>query len=163
VAQVVFSSWGGTIIDNRGVSEPKDAVLRLPTTVDGQRELAAFMGWDGIILYNRDVDIPKMAAEYMQRVQTQYVCGKCTPGKKGTRVIMDALARIIDGRGKEADLDTLVDLADLLQNCKCTLCPSSAEAVRHAVTYFRDEFAAYINGHPVNKRDFNMIHKYTGP
>jgi len=163
VAQVVFSSWGGTIIDNRGVSEPKDTVLRLPTTLDGQRELAAFMGWDGIILYNRDVDVPKMAAEYMARVQTQYVCGKCTPGKKGTRVIMDALARIIEGRGSEADLDTLVDLAELLQNCKCTLCPSSAEAIRHAVEYFRDDFLAYIKGYPVNKREFNLIHKYTAP
>ena len=48
------------------------------------------------------------------------------------------------GRGSEADLDTLSDLAELLQNCKCTLCPSSAEAVRHAVTHFRDDFLAYI-------------------
>lgn len=163
MAQVVFSSWGGTIIDNRGTGEVKEAVFRLPTSLGAEQELAGFIGWDGIILYNRDLDIPHMLAEYMERVQTNYVCGKCTPGKKGTRVILDALRRIVDGRGSEGDLQTLLDLADLLQNCKCTLCPTSANAVRHGVEHFRDDFIAYIKGYPVNKRQFRYIDKYTAP
>ena len=99
MAQVVFSSWGGTVVDNRAGGEAKDASFRLPTTLDGERSLAAFMGWDGIILFDKGVDVPAMAAEYMKRVQTLYCCGKCTPGKKGTRVLMDALAAIVEGRG----------------------------------------------------------------
>ena len=118
MAQVVFSSWSRNIIDNRQGGEAKEASFRLPVTYDGEKPLSAFMGWDGIILYNRDVDVPAMTAEYMRRVQTKYCCGKCTPGKKGTRVLMDALARIVSGQGKEADLATIEDVAELLKNCK---------------------------------------------
>ena len=164
MGQVVFSSWGRNIVDNRKGGEPKDATFRLPTTFDGERSLSAFMGWDGIILYNKDVDVPQMAAEYMKRVQTQYVCGKCTPGKKGTRVLMDALARIVAGQGTESDLAAIEDVAGLLKNCKCTLCPSSAVPVRDAVEHFRDDFLAYISGsRPAAAGNLRYVEKYTAP
>jgi len=163
VAQVVFSSWGRTIVDNRKGGEAQDVSFRLPTTLDGERQIAAFMGWDGIILYDLKVDVPAMAAEYMKRVQTQYCCGKCTPGKKGTKVLADVLAAIIEGRATEADLDTVDDLADLLTNCKCTLCQSSTIPVLDAVKHFREDFLAYITGirKPANVHRF--IDKYTAP
>jgi formate dehydrogenase beta subunit len=164
VAQVVFSSWGRNIIDNRKGGEPTAAQFRLPVTFDGERPLSAFMGWDGIILFNSGVDIPVMAAEYMKRVQTLYCCGKCTPGKKGTRVLMDALTAIIEGRASEATLATIDDLGDLLRNCKCTLCQSSAVPVVDAITYFREDFLAYINGiKKAADRGFRFIDKYTAP
>ncbi|KAF0220405.1 MAG: formate dehydrogenase beta [Geobacteraceae bacterium] len=164
MAQVVFSSWGGSIIDNRKGGEPKEAQFRLPTTYDGERPLAAFMGWDGIILFNKDVDVPAMAAEYMKRVQTLYCCGKCTPGKKGTRVLMDALAEIVGGRGSEAHLATIEDLYELLKGCKCTLCQSSTVPILDAVNYFRDDFLAYINGSAKPAAgNFRLIEKLTAP
>jgi len=163
VAQVVFSSWGGTVVDNRAGGEAKDASFRLPTTLDGNRALAAFMGWDGIIVFDKSVDVPVMVAEYMKRVQTRYCCGKCTPGKKGTRVLMDALAAIVEGRGSEAHLDTIMDLGDLLANCKCTLCPSSTVPVVDAVKHFRDDFLAYINGSRKPTATHRYVEKYTAP
>ncbi len=164
MAQVVFSSWGRNIIDNRGGGEPKDAQFRLPVTYDGTKPLEAFMGWDGFILFNRDVDVPVMVAEYMKRVQTQYCCGKCTPGKKGTRVMMDALVAIVEGRGKEADLAMMEDLAGLLQNCKCTLCQSSTVPVFDALKHYRDDFIAYIKGgKQISASKFRLIDKLTAP
>ena len=163
MAQVVFSSWGRNIIDNRAGGEIKEASFRLPTTLDGQQELAAFMGWDGIILYDKGVDVPAMAAEYMRRVQTLYCCGKCTPGKKGTKVLMDALAAIVAGNGTEADLAVIEDLAELLKNCKCTLCPSSTVPVFDAVKYFRDDFLACIDGSRKPAAAHRYLHKYTAP
>lgn len=163
MAQVVFSSWGGSVVDNRTGGEAKDASFRLPTSLDGERSLAAFMGWDGIIVFDKGVDVPAMAAEYMKRVQTLYCCGKCTPGKKGTRVLMDALAAIVEGRGAEAHLDSIADLGDLLKNCKCTLCQSSAVPVVHAVTHFREDFLAYIQGGAKPASPHRYIEKYTAP
>ncbi len=89
MTQVVFSSWGRNIVDNRQGGEVKEVVFRLPTTLDGERSLTAFMGWDGVIIFDREVDVVAMAAEYMTRVQEKYCCAKCTPGKKGTRVLQD--------------------------------------------------------------------------
>ncbi len=163
VAQVVFSSWGRNIIDNRGGGEPKDAAFRLPTTYDGEQPLAGFMGWDGIILFDKGVDVPAMAAEYMRRVQTLYCCGKCTPGKKGTKVLADLLTAVVEGRAKESDLDTVPDLADLLTNCKCTLCQSSTIPVLDAVTHFRDDFLACLRGEQRGGKEFRFIEKYTAP
>ena len=163
MAQVVFSSWGRNIIDNRAGGEVKEAAFRLPTTFDGEKPLAAFMGWDGIITYDSGVDVPAMAAEYMKRVQSLYCCGKCTPGKKGTKVLMDTLAGIVRGTGKESDLGTIEDLAELLKNCKCTLCPTSTVPVFDAITHFRADFQAYISGSLTSAAGHRYIHKYTAP
>ncbi len=104
------------------------------------------MGWDGIILLDKDVDVVTMAAEYIKSVQEKYCCAKCTPGKRGTRVMMDTLDRILAGHGEESDLDTLIGLADLLDNCKCTLCMTAAKPVLDSVKYFRDDYLAYLRG-----------------
>ena len=65
MAQVVFSSWGRNIIDNRKGEEPKDASFRLPVAHDGEHPMAAFMGWDGLIVFDPELDVPAMTAEYM--------------------------------------------------------------------------------------------------
>jgi len=163
VAQVVFSSWGRNIIDNRKGGEAAEATFRLPVAHDGEHPMAAFMGWDGFIVFDGGVDIPAMAAEYMQRVQTLYCCGKCTPGKKGTKVLADLLAAVLAGTAKESDLDTVADLKELLTNCKCTLCQSSTIPVMDAVQYYRDDFVARISGGRPQQKEHRYIHKYTAP
>ncbi|HTY21206.1 MAG TPA: FAD-dependent oxidoreductase, partial [Geobacteraceae bacterium] len=163
MAQPVFSSWGRTIIDNRKGGEPQEIRLRLPTTFDGERPIAAFMGWDGIIIFDRNVDVPAMTAEYMKRVQTLHCCGKCTPGKKGSRVLMDILAGIMEGRGKAEDLETIADLYALMLGCKCTLCQSSTVPVLDAVTHFRDDFLDRINGASKPVIPFSYFEKNTAP
>ncbi|BCR03365.1 NADPH-Fe(3+) oxidoreductase subunit beta [Desulfuromonas versatilis] len=148
MAQIVFSSWGSKIVDNRqgGGSEAQPANLKLPATYDGERPWAAFLGWDGVVVADPKVDIVAMAAEYAKRVQEDYCCAKCTPGKKGTRVLQDTLARILSGHGEERDLDTIETVAELLQNCKCTLCLSSAKPLVDTVKHFRADYLAYISG-----------------
>jgi formate dehydrogenase beta subunit len=163
VAQVVFSTWGGDVVDNRNVSgEPKAVSYRLPVAFDAQRPLRAFMGWDGIILFDKDVDVPAMTAEYMKRVQTLYCCGRCTPGKKGTKVLMDLFQNVLAGKGSEADLDTVGDLAELLKSCKCTLCQSATVPVFDAVKNYRADFVARLNGSRPAAED-RYIHKITAP
>lgn len=165
MAQVVFSTWGRNVVDNRNVSgEPQAVSYRLPVAFDGERPLRAFMGWDGIILFDKYVDVPAMAAEYMKRVQTLYCCGRCTPGKKGTKVLMDLLQNVLAGRATESDLDTVGDLAELLKNCKCTLCQSATVPVLDAVQHYRADFQAYMNSAcgPVTEKSA-YIHKITAP
>jgi len=163
VAQVVFSTWGRNVVDNRQVTgEPQAASFKLPVAFDGEQPLRAFMGWDGMILFDKDVNVPAMTAEYMKRVQTLYCCGRCTPGKKGTKVLADLFQNVLAGTATAADLDTVGDLAELLKNCKCTLCQSSTVPVFDAVQHYRDAFLACIEGQATAKAD-RYIHKYTAP
>ena len=164
MAQVVFSTWGRNVVDNRNVSgEPQEVSFKLPVAFDGERPLRGFMGWDGIILFDKGVDVPAMTAEYMKRVQTLYCCGKCTPGKKGTKVLMDLLQGVLEGTASEAELDTVGDLTDLLQNCKCTLCQSATLPVFDAVQHFRADFVARLNDRRESGAADRYIHKITAP
>jgi len=148
LSQVVFSSWGREVVDNRqgGETDLASINLKLPENYLDQGKISAFMGWDGIILLDKETDVVAMAAEYMKRVQEKHCCAKCSPGKRGTRVLQDTLARIVNGQGQEKDLETIESLAALLDNCKCTLCMTSAIPVFDAVKHFRADFLAYING-----------------
>ena len=164
MAQVVFSTWGRNVVDNRNVSgEPQAATFKLPVAFDGEKPLKAFMGWDGIIQFDKDVDIPAMTAEYMKRVQTLYCCGRCTPGKKGTKVLMDLFQNVLKGTASEADLDTVADLAELLKNCKCTLCQSATVPVLDAVQHYRSAFVARLSDRRSSEGEGNYIHKITAP
>jgi len=58
MADVIFSSWQGEIIDNRGKAResfeaPK---VKLPGEFENGLPVKAFMGWDGIILCDESVD-----------------------------------------------------------------------------------------------------------
>jgi len=140
----MFSSWGGKLVDNRKKGEAEDMPIKLPSSYLDEGRVGAFMGWDGIIMLDKNVDIVAMAAEYIKRVQDKYCCARCTPGKRGTRVMTDTLAKIVAGQGEEADLETLTGLADLLDNCKCTLCMTAAKPIVDSVKHFRDDYLAYI-------------------
>lgn len=148
MSEVVFSSWGRDIVDNRGGGHEEAAKVqvKLPEEFRNEGKVGAYMGWDGIIQVDPDIDIVAMAAEYMKRVQDNYCCGKCTPGKKGTRVLADTLQKVLAGRGTEGDLDIIANIGNVLQNCKCTLCMTSATPVQDALQYYREQFEAYIKG-----------------
>lgn len=163
MAEMVFSSWGGKVVDNRQGGEPGAAAVKLPENYLEEGNIGAFMGWDGVIVLDKNVDIVTMAAEYMKRVQEKYCCAKCTPGKRGTRVMMDTLARILAGHGDENDLDILNEMGDLLENCKCTLCMTAARPVLDTVKYFRDDYLAYLRGERKSRQAKAYHDKLTAP
>ena len=149
MSQVVFSSWGRKVVDHRvsgGDADLASLKLKLSDTYLEQGKVGAFFGWDGLIVLDRATDVVAMAAEYMTRVQEKYCCAKCTPGKRGTRILQDALTRIVSGQGQETDLDTIEEVADLLQSCKCTLCMTSVVPVLDTVKHYRPDYLAYIRG-----------------
>ena len=148
MSQVVFSSWQRNIVDNRKGGEADLAALKLklPENYLSEGKIGAFIGWDGLVVLDGTTDIVALAAEYMKVVQEKYCCAKCTPGKKGTRVLQDTLGRIVAGQGKEQDLATIESLAALLEQCKCTLCMTSVIPVLDTVKHFRDDYLAYIRG-----------------
>ncbi|WP_303722542.1 FAD-dependent oxidoreductase [Malonomonas rubra] len=165
MSQVTFSSWGRQVVDNRqgGDAEVEVAKKKLPITFGGEKEIAAFMGWDGLILKDPNVDVVAMAAEYAKRVQEDYCCAKCSPGKKGTRVMQDTLSKIVAGNGSEQDLDTLLNIAELMKNCKCTLCQTSGIPVADTVKHFRSEYLDYINGNKKERKAVEYKVKMTAP
>jgi len=72
-------------------------------------------------------------------------CGKCTPCREGTFWMAQILQRILDGRGRSADLDILEQVCDqVLGRSFCALGDGATSPIFGALKYFRDEFEHLI-------------------
>jgi NADH-quinone oxidoreductase subunit F len=68
-------------------------------------------------------------------------CGKCTPCREGTYWLAQILERMVEGRGTEEDIDTLLDICDnILGRSFCALGDGATSPITSAIKYFRDEF-----------------------
>jgi len=107
MTEILFSSWGGVVIDNRGKSEAERkpvSTINLPLEFDKERKIKAFIGWDGIVIRDPEANIIDLIRAYLEAVQNES-CGKCTPCRVGTRIMATIMNRIADGQGKPEDLD----------------------------------------------------------
>jgi formate dehydrogenase beta subunit len=149
MTDVVFSSWKDEIIDNRGKApgeflEAKG--LNIPADYDKEAHIKAFMGWDGLVIREPGVNVVDMARAYVEAIQGES-CGKCVPCRVGTRVMLDVMNRIADGRGKMADLGVLRRLGDFIRDgSKCTVGQTGTKPVLDAIEYFKGEFEEVIKG-----------------
>jgi formate dehydrogenase beta subunit len=146
---VVFSSWRDEIIDNRGKApgeflEPKG--LNIPANYDKEAGIKGFIGWDGLVIRDPGVNVVDMVRAYLEAIQGES-CGKCVPCRVGTKVMLDVMDRVADGRGKMADLDTLKRLgAFIREGSKCTVGQTGTKPVLDAIEYFRGDFEEVIKG-----------------
>ncbi len=165
MTQVIFSSLGKNIVDQRqgGEIDLASLKLKLPETYQDAGKIGAFIGWDGLLVLDRGVNVVALAAEYIKRVQEKYCCAKCTPGKKGTRVLQETLRRIVGGQGREEDLGTIEALGELLKSCKCTLCMTSVKPILDSVKHFRDDYMACIRGQSKAQPARDYRDKLTAP
>jgi len=72
-------------------------------------------------------------------------CGKCTPCREGTEVLMEILGRLTRGDGAAGDLEALQALAGVLAEASlCGLGQSAAVVLKDALAYFREDFEGRI-------------------
>jgi len=149
MTDVVFSSWKDEIVDNRGKTpgEHLEAKgLSIPVDYDKETGIKAFMGWDGLVIRDPGVNVVDMVRAYLEAIQGES-CGKCVPCRVGTRVMLDVMNRIADGRGKMADLDVLRRLGDFIkEGSKCTVGQTGTKPVLDAIEYFRGDFEEVVKG-----------------
>ena len=72
-------------------------------------------------------------------------CGKCTPCREGTWWLVQALTRLENGQGSEADLDQLLDQCDnILGRSFCALRDGATSPISSSILHFRDEYLAHL-------------------
>jgi len=147
MTDILFSSWGGVVTDNRGKPEAERqpvAAVNLPLEFDKERKIKAFIGWDGIVVRDPDVDVVDLIRAYMEEVQKES-CGKCTPCRVGTRIMATTMNRIADGQGKADDLKNLKYLGEMiLKSSKCNLGQTAPKPVLDAIDHYDDQFSGAI-------------------
>ena len=144
---LLFSSWGGQVVDNRGKAAQafKPAELApLPEYFKADQKIKALMGWYGIALRSGDVNLVDLCREYMLSVH-KASCGKCVPCRTGTGLMAGILKRICNGGGELQDLDRLQMLGRTVSaTAKCSIGQTGPVAILHALDYFPGAFRSAV-------------------
>ncbi len=147
MSEVLFSSWKGKVVDNRDKKadeqEPVDNIS-IPAGFFQESEFKAFMGWDGFLINDPDVSIIELCEAFLTKVQEES-CGQCIPCRVGTRVMLEMIRDIANGKGEKGDIETLKSLGETIRRAsKCTIGQTSPTPVIEALTHFREEFEKAI-------------------
>jgi NADH-quinone oxidoreductase subunit F len=115
-----------------------------PLDFDSVKKFNAIVGSGGMVVMSTDTCMVEVARFFMSFTQRES-CGKCTPCREGTKRMLEILERIVGGQGKMEDLDTLEELATMIQTMAlCGLGKSAPLPVLSTLSTFRDEYVSHI-------------------
>ncbi|MCK5434716.1 MAG: NADH-quinone oxidoreductase subunit NuoF [Dehalococcoidales bacterium] len=121
-----------------------EAYLDLPIDYGSLQAIGSIMGSGGMIVMDENTCAVDIARYFLSFIQTES-CGKCTPCRLGTKVMLDTLTRITQGEGSEKDIELLESLANQVRDTSlCGLGRTCPNPVLTTIRYFRDEYEAHI-------------------
>jgi NADH:ubiquinone oxidoreductase subunit F (NADH-binding)/(2Fe-2S) ferredoxin len=118
----------------------------LDTPVDYESIVAtgAIVGSGGMVVMD-DTNCMVNVAKFFLEFTTDESCGKCPPCRIGTKVMLDKLTDITEGKGKEGDIELLEDLAsDIINTSLCGLGQTAPNPVLTTIKYFREEYESHV-------------------
>ena len=118
--------------------------LNVPVDYESLQELGAIMGSGGLIVMDEDTCMVDLARYFMEFIQEES-CGKCTPCRQGTRIMLDVLTRICDGKGRMEDIHILEELSCQIKlTSLCGLGQTAPNPVLSTLKYFKEEYIEHI-------------------
>lgn len=133
--EIVLDSWGG--VERRADTGVK------PELLQGIRAVA---GWGGLIILDKDICAVELTKSLLEVVQKES-CGKCTPCRVGTKVLLDMVTDISLGKGTSSDIDRVYELSSGIKDTAlCVWGETAQNAVKDSITYFREEYEAHLKG-----------------
>ena len=146
--------YGGGIKDDRnlkavipgGVSTPVLTSQSLDVKMDFESlfEAGSLLGSGAVIVMDETTCMVKVAYR-LSKFYEHESCGKCVPCREGTRWIRMIMERIENGKGREEDIDLLLDICGNIEGK--TVCPMGDAAVvpiMSTIEKFREEYEYHI-------------------
>ena len=123
---------------------PADIIVDLTMDFDTIQKAGSGLGTGAAIV----MDETTCMVSVLRRISRFYYaesCGQCTPCREGTGWLYRVLTRITEGKGRQADLDMLVDVANKIEgHTICALGDAAAWPVQSFMKHFRHEFEYMI-------------------
>lgn len=124
-----------------------ESLLDTPVDYESILETGAIVGSGGMVVMD-DSNCMVNVAKFFLEFTADESCGKCPPCRIGTRVMLDKLIDITEGRGKEGDIELLEDLShDIINTSLCGLGQTAPNPVLTTIKYFRNEYENHIKNH----------------
>ena len=119
----------------------------LDTEIDYKKLSAtgAIMGSGGMVVMDSSTCMVGMAKFFLDFTAKES-CGKCVHCRIGTKRMQEILTRIVEGNGREGDIELLEELcAAIKDGALCGLGQTAPNPVLTTIKYFRNEYEAHIN------------------
>jgi NADH:ubiquinone oxidoreductase subunit F (NADH-binding)/(2Fe-2S) ferredoxin/NAD-dependent dihydropyrimidine dehydrogenase PreA subunit len=120
------------------------SALDTPVDFDSLTEAGATMGSGGMIVVDEDTCMVEFARYFLTFASAES-CGKCVPCRIGGQRLLEALTRIIEGKGVPEDLDLIEYISrNMREGSLCALGQLTPGPILSALRFFIDEFEAHI-------------------
>lgn len=114
--------------------------------IDTPLAFESVLGAGAVIVFNESRDVIDTVYRTMQFL-VEESCGKCTPCRQGTEVMVEILERLQRGEGRVKDLKDLKDLSGTMMiTSLCGLGQAAPNAVMDSMQCFKDAYEARISG-----------------
>ncbi|MHC4601081.1 MAG: NADH-ubiquinone oxidoreductase-F iron-sulfur binding region domain-containing protein [Planctomycetota bacterium] len=151
--EIIFDVGGGIVGDHpykavqtggpSGGCIP-ELLLDTPVDYDSLGKVGSIMGSGGMVVMDRYTCMVDVARYFLDFTRKES-CGECVPCRLGTKKMLDVLEEITEGRGTQADVDLLSDLAEgIKMGSLCGLGQTAPNPVLTTLKYFPDEYQAHV-------------------
>jgi NADH-quinone oxidoreductase subunit F len=119
---------------------PAESIMDLTMDFDTIKKAGSGLGTGAMVV----MDETTCMVSLLRRISRFYhaeSCGQCTPCREGTGWMYRVLTRITEGKGRQQDLDMLVDVANKIEgHTICALGDAAAWPVQSFLKHYRHEF-----------------------
>ena len=123
-----------------------ESFLDTPVDYDSLKEAGSMMGSGGMVIMDEDTCMVDVARYFLDFTEMES-CGKCVPCRLGTKQMLSILEDIVEGRGRQGDIERLEEIAEGVKlGSLCGLGQTAPNPVLTTLRYFRDEYEAHIHG-----------------
>jgi NADH:ubiquinone oxidoreductase subunit F (NADH-binding)/(2Fe-2S) ferredoxin/NAD-dependent dihydropyrimidine dehydrogenase PreA subunit len=121
------------------------AQLDLAVDFDTLVREGSMMGSGGMIVMDQDTCMVDVARYFLNFLRSES-CGNCTSCRDGTSQLHYLLTEICQGRGTDATLELVEELAETIQvTSLCALGTTAVNPVQSTLKHFRQEYVAHIH------------------
>ncbi len=152
--EIIYGIGGGIVGDKEfkavqtggpsGGCLPK-SFLDSPVDYETLAKAGSIVGSGGMVVMDEDDCMVDVARYFLTFTQLES-CGKCIQCRWGTKQLLNILEDITAGKGREGDIDLLLEVSDAVKNGSlCALGGTAPNPILTTIRYFRDEYEAHIN------------------
>jgi len=124
---------------------PAEVAMGMDMDYDSIAKAGSMLGAGSVIVMDETTCMVKALAR-LSYFYYEESCGQCTPCREGTGWLSRVVNRIEKGKGRQEDLDLLVDVANKIGGRTiCGLGDAAAMPVTSFLDHFRDEFQYHVD------------------
>ncbi len=112
--------------------------------IDTPLSFEAMLGAGGVAVFNDSRDVVDIVHRTMEFLAEES-CGKCSPCREGTEVMLEILERLSRGKGESRDLRILPELSEAMMLASlCGLGQAAPNPVMDTLRYFKGAYESQI-------------------